>query len=65
MENPDGIFGLNQQRGGNLVIVNLFQNKDLNKHVEGLMIIMSDFRHVNIWPKEDIFFNLVHFQLVK
>ena len=35
MENPDGIFGLNQQRGGNLVIVNLFQNKDLNKKCGG------------------------------
>ena len=31
MENPDGIFGLNQQREGNLVIVNLFQNKGLHK----------------------------------
>ena len=64
MENPDGIFGLNQQRGGNLVIVNLFQNKGLNKTMEGLMIKMSDFRHGNIWLKEDIFFNLMHFQLV-
>ena len=35
MENPDGIFGINQQRGGNLVIVNLFQNKDLNKKCGG------------------------------
>ena len=31
MENPDGIFGLNQQRGGNPVIVNLFENKGWNK----------------------------------